>query len=103
MRAAGRARPAQPIIAIVLLLLLIVLQPHQARAADPPAPTHPDDKSALLAFRASLANPDPALATWNESTDPCAALWAGVICDCSQIRSTAVEGCAADPPGGAAR
>jgi len=85
------------VVAAVLLLLLASCAPHPAHA-DPLA-TLPADKAALLAFKNALIGPAPALATWDAATDPCAALWTGVICVCSQIRSTAVTGCAADSGG----
>lgn len=76
--AAHSVRPSRLITAFLLLLLLstafsVLAQPEVAAQA-------------LLRFKSSLANADPALANWNPSVQPCPSgnisqgNWAGVLC-----------------------
>lgn len=58
---------------IVVLVCLIV---GPLVAAD----TNPDETAALLAFKASLEDPDGNLRNWQTGTDPCAVPWQGIFC-----------------------
>jgi hypothetical protein len=92
---AGRApsRAGTATAAWVLLPLLVGLLVGTCRGEAAPAATLPADKAALLEFKAAIAAGSPALATWADDTDPCNGTWAGVVCECSQIRLAALTGC----------
>ncbi|CAL4961778.1 unnamed protein product [Urochloa decumbens] len=60
-----------------VLLLVLALA---AGCACAPSPAPSPDAAALLAFKSVCSDPAAALASWTESTDPCAGMWRGVTC-----------------------
>ncbi|CAL4947826.1 unnamed protein product [Urochloa decumbens] len=60
-----------------VLLLVLALA---AGCACAPSPAPSPDAAALLAFKSVCSDPAAALASWTESTDPCAGTWRGVTC-----------------------
>ncbi|KAG8388473.1 hypothetical protein BUALT_Bualt02G0129400 [Buddleja alternifolia] len=68
--AQAAAHPVRPIIIIIILLMYSssCVLGQEENAAE-----------ALLKFKSSLANADPALSNWNPSTTPCGN-WIGVMC-----------------------
>ncbi|CAO2183103.1 unnamed protein product [Urochloa humidicola] len=62
-----------------VLLLMLALATGCAASVSAPAGPSPD-AAALLAFRSVCSDPAAALASWTESTDPCAGTWRGVTC-----------------------
>ena len=74
--------PRRAAFAVVALAgLLLVLPPPGAAAADPAAGM--SDADVLLALKASFANGDAALPSWQRGTDACA--WQGVSCNRARI------------------
>ncbi|CAM6089471.1 unnamed protein product [Calypogeia fissa] len=59
---------------ILVLVCLLLVGPSVA------AVTSPVETSALLAFKASLEDPDGNLGSWTSGTDPCAVPWQGIFC-----------------------
>lgn len=60
-----------------VLLLMLALA---AACADATGPAPSPDAAALLALKSVCSDRTAALATWAESTDPCAGTWRGVTC-----------------------
>lgn len=98
-----RQRQRRPRLSTALLVLAAATLCAPPASAQLAVTTEPGDKAALLSFKQSLAGPPaPALSSWSSATDPCGDAWAGVACDCAQVRSSAVD-CVDDAPAGAAR
>ncbi|CAO1945735.1 unnamed protein product [Urochloa humidicola] len=65
----------------VLLMMLALAAGCATSGSFSPAPASPSpDAAALLAFRSVCSDPAAALASWTESSDPCAGTWRGVTC-----------------------
>ncbi|CAO2178540.1 unnamed protein product [Urochloa humidicola] len=64
----------------VLLMMLTLAAGCAASGSSPVSASPSPDAAALLAFRSVCSDPAAALASWTESSDPCAGTWRGVTC-----------------------